>query len=72
MTLKTMPAIAAGIESKIWTVVDIIEMADWQESGSYKDAYSRVLVYRELYTFDSIGRGARFEFTTRAKAVSDI
>jgi hypothetical protein len=37
MTLKTMPAIAAGIESKIWTVVDIIEMADWQESGSYKD-----------------------------------
>ena len=28
MTLKTTPAIAAGIETKIWTIMDIIEMVE--------------------------------------------
>jgi hypothetical protein len=34
MTLKTTPAIAAGIETKIWTVMDIVEMAERMESVS--------------------------------------
>jgi hypothetical protein len=34
MTLKTTPAIAAGIETKIWSVMDIVEMAERMESVS--------------------------------------